>query len=113
MKKLAGAVILGLVVAGAALAQAPYSDLAAAGQPGAVKDVVKSEAGLATLMDRKVNTGTLNPFTLVLLSIATRTGADSPEDLAEHELEIVGAMRYRRDYLGDESLSQPVGRIKP
>lgn len=74
-----------------------------------VSDVVKSEAGLATLMDRKVNTGNTSPLASVLQRIADDTQATSASDLAAHEEEIVAALKFRRDFLADSTLTQPNG----
>ena len=75
---------------------------------GKVSDIIKSEAGLATLMDRKVNTGKLDPLAAVLSDIATTSNVTSFSDLASHELEIIQKMKYRKNYLEDATLSQPV-----
>jgi len=74
---------------------------------GKVSDFVRSEAGLAILMDRKVNTGKIDPLPSVLSQVATETGCHSPEELASHEREIVLACRYRKDYTQDPTLTQP------
>ena len=74
---------------------------------GKVSDIVKSEAGMATLMDRKVNTGNITMLTSVVSQIATQTHPESFADLAKYEYEIVDKMRYRTNYLADASLSQP------
>ena len=75
---------------------------------GKVSDFIKSEAGMATLMDRKVNTGHLEPLTAILSDIATQANVSSLSDLASHEFEIVQRMKYRKNYLDDMTLSQPV-----
>lgn len=74
---------------------------------GKVSDVVKSEAGLATLMDRKVHTGRLDPLKQVLESIASTNSVTSFADLAKWEQEVVEKLKNRKSYLGDESLTQP------
>lgn len=74
---------------------------------GKVSDVVKSEAGLATLMDRKVHTGRLDPLKQVLESIASANELTSFSDLAKWEQEVVEKLKNRKSYLGDETLSQP------
>ncbi len=74
-----------------------------------VGDVVRSEAGLATLMDRKVNTGGLGSLSSVVQCVANDTGASSVDELAAHEMEIIEAMAYRKDFLAEASLSQPFG----
>ncbi len=85
-----------------------------AGQPvaGKVSDFVHSEAGMATLMDRKVNTGKLDPLQTVLDQLVAQLSATQVQikaltDLAPYERDIDVAMKYRKDYLADTSLSQP------
>ena len=70
-------------------------------------DVVRSEAGLATLMDRKVHTGSLDPFVQVVTDIFATHKLSKPEDLSRFERDIVAAIRHRKDYLADASLVQP------
>lgn len=77
-----------------------------------VGDVVKSEAGLAILMDRKVNTGRTDPLASVLQRVADESKATCAEDLAAYEDQIVAAVRFRRDFLRDEALSQPVASTR-
>lgn len=77
-----------------------------------VGDVVKSEAGLAILMDRKVNTGRTDPLASVLQKVADESKATCAEDLAAYEDQIVAAVRFRRDFLKDEALSQPVASAR-
>ena len=74
---------------------------------GRVRDFIKSEAGMATLMDRKVNTGSFGPLVTTLQKLALEKGLAKFEDFAKHEREIVVALKYRKDYLADKSLSQP------
>ncbi len=74
---------------------------------GKVSDVIKSEAGLATLMDRKVNTGNLSQLSDLLSTVADRIHATSLADLAPYEADIVVAMKYRQNYLADPTLTQP------
>lgn len=80
---------------------------------GKIADIVKSEAGMATLMDRKVNTGTLEPLPTVLALIAGENGIQKFEDLAKFERDIVAAMKFRKDYLADGNLTQPGPAKKP
>jgi hypothetical protein len=75
--------------------------------PVRVRDVVKSEAGLAILMDRKVNTGGTGPLNSVMQRVADECQASCAADLANHEDEIVSAMKFRRNFLEDLTLSQP------
>lgn len=74
---------------------------------GKVSDVFKSEAGIATLMDRKVNTGTIAPILPVLARFAKENKVREIKELAKYEQEIVKAIRFRRDFLSDKSISQP------
>jgi hypothetical protein len=74
---------------------------------GLVSDFVKSEAGLAMLMDRKVNTGKLDPLPAVLAQIAAEVKPQTLADLAPYERDIIAAVKYRKDYLADNSLTQP------
>ena len=76
---------------------------------GRVSDIIKSEAGLATLMDRKVNTGHLDPLLSVVTDVARSSNIQDFSDLANHEMEIVQRMKYRKNYLDDSTLTQPVG----
>ncbi len=74
---------------------------------GKVSDVVKSEAGLTTLFDRKVNRGTIAPFPDVLARIMTAHNLTKLEDATQYEREIIQACKYRTDFLSDPTLSQP------
>jgi hypothetical protein len=74
---------------------------------GRVSDVVRSEAGLAVLMDRKVNTGKLGNITEVLAELAQAVNARTLADLAAYERWVIDALKYRKDYFTDSSLSQP------
>lgn len=73
-----------------------------------VSDVVRTEAGLATLMDRKVNTGRIDPLPSVVKQMIEATGARTADELALYEKEILEQLRYRKNYLDDVTLSQPV-----
>jgi hypothetical protein len=72
-----------------------------------VGDVVRSEAGLAILMDRKVHRGSLAPLATVIAAVARDCHADSVDAIAAHELSIDQAMTYRADFLSNTTLSQP------
>lgn len=80
---------------------------------GPVSAFIKSEAGMATLMDRKVNTGNIEPLPIVVALIAAENGVQKIEDLARFERDIVAAMKFRKDYLADPTLSQPGPARKP
>lgn len=72
-----------------------------------VSEIFRSEAGMATLMDRKVNTGKLDPLADVLAKLVADRGLSSLHDAGAHELELVRKMRYRTDYTLDKTLGQP------
>jgi hypothetical protein len=74
---------------------------------GHVGDIVRSEAALATLMDRKVNTGGLAPLNAVLTEVASAHGAARIADLAKYEAEVMRRMKYRRDFSKTLTLTQP------
>ncbi|MBC7807283.1 MAG: hypothetical protein H7145_14170 [Akkermansiaceae bacterium] len=72
-----------------------------------VGDVVRSEAGMATLMDKKVNRGNIRDFADVAGKIMTERGLTDTRDLSKYERSLIAAMKYRGDFLADKSLSQP------
>ncbi len=74
---------------------------------GRVLDVVRSQAGLATLFDRKVNRGNTDPLQAVVAAVMSKYGLKSLEEAAAYEREIVALLKYRHDFLADASLSQP------
>jgi hypothetical protein len=74
---------------------------------GRVADIIKSESGMATLMDRKVNTGKIDPFLEVVSDIAQTHDIKKFQDLARFERDIIAALKYRKDYLVDNSLKHP------
>jgi hypothetical protein len=74
---------------------------------GKVSDVIHSEAGLATLFDRQVNRGNINPFPTVLARVMQEHNLTSIADAAAYEQEIVAKCRYRSDFLKNPHLSQP------
>jgi hypothetical protein len=76
---------------------------------GKVGDVIRSEAGMATLFDRKVNTGNINALIKVSSQVAAEHHCQSLSDLAKYEKEIVNGVRYRLDFTQDLTLSQPAG----
>lgn len=73
-----------------------------------VRDVFKSEAGLATLMDRKVNTGKLEPLGEYLFDLVKQTGITDLKEASKYEWALTRAMQWREDYLKLPTLSQPV-----
>lgn len=74
---------------------------------GKVSDFIKSEAGMATLYDRKVNTGNINPTAQVVERIIRQRNLRQLSDLIPYEREVVAALKYRTDFLADAQLSQP------
>ena len=74
---------------------------------GKVSDVITSEAGIATLFDRKVNRGSIAPFAEVLTKVMAAHHLVQLKDAVPYEKEIVAALKYRTDYLQDPTLSQP------
>ncbi|MFY7952972.1 MAG: hypothetical protein ACOVT5_10720, partial [Armatimonadaceae bacterium] len=76
---------------------------------GTVADIVRSEAGMATLVDRKVNTGNLGTFADVVARVAREQGCRDLNDLRSYERLIVTGLRHRVNYLDDSKLSQPEG----
>jgi hypothetical protein len=72
-----------------------------------VSTIIKSEAGLATLMDRKVNRGNIRLLNDIASKVAEKYKVMRIEDLAKYEYEIVQALKFRTDFLTDTSLSQP------
>lgn len=79
------------------------------GKPTQVKvcQIVRSEAGLATLFDRKVNTGNIRVLGSICERICAEQGLDSIEDLASCEYDIIRAMTYRTNFLSSADLTLP------
>lgn len=74
---------------------------------GKVSDVIKSEAGMATLFDRKVNRGSIEPITDVVGRIMADHNLTTLSAASDYEREIIQALKYRTDFLKDQTLSQP------
>ncbi len=72
-----------------------------------VSDLVKSEAGMATLMDRKVNRGNIREINAVAARIMQEKKLTNLADVARYERLLIEGMKYRGDYLKDPKLSQP------
>ncbi len=72
-----------------------------------VSDVIKSEAGMATLMDRKVNRGNIREINDVMEQLQRECSVKSLEELSKYERRIIVAMKYRADYLSEKNLTQP------
>lgn len=74
---------------------------------GRVSDVFRTEAGIATLMDRKVNTGNLGQLEDLVAATMRSYGFRSLREVAQVERQLVRAMTYRKSYLSVANLSQP------
>jgi hypothetical protein len=74
---------------------------------GKVSDVIRSEAGMATLFDRKVNRGNIAPFGDVVARVMAARRLSGLADASRYERDIVREMKYRADFLADKSLGQP------
>jgi hypothetical protein len=74
---------------------------------GTLGDIITSEAGLATILDRKINTGNVRPLADVVADVLASHGGKKFADVKPYEREIVTRMKYRKDFLADRSLGQP------
>jgi len=74
---------------------------------GKVSDIIKSEAGMATLFDRSVNTGNIRLLNTVLPKLMAEKRLTALEQLPPYESEIIKRMKWRHDFLLDTSLSHP------
>lgn len=72
-----------------------------------VRDIFRTEAGMATLMDRKVNTGRLAGLNEAVQAVMQRNGLDSIQKAAAFEYDLIRRMQYRKDYLKDIVLLKP------
>ncbi len=72
-----------------------------------VGDLVRSEAGLATLMEQKVHKGGYPTLGPTLTAVASEYRVLSPEQLVSLEAVVVQRMKDRMDFLQDPTLSQP------
>jgi hypothetical protein len=75
---------------------------------GRVKDVVHSEAGIATLLEAKINTGKLSQkFRRAVQMAADKYKTSTWRELARHEYEIVSLSKNRASFLDQPGLRQP------
>lgn len=74
---------------------------------GKASEVVKSEAGMATLFDRKVNRGSISPLADVVADVMNKYGLKNLAEASVYEREIIGQLKYRVDFLKDETLTRP------
>lgn len=72
-----------------------------------VSDIIKSEAGMATLMDRKVNRGNIRPLGPAVEKLMREKKLTKIDEIATHERAIIEAMKYRGEFLADKTLTQP------
>lgn len=72
-----------------------------------VSDVVHSEVGLATVMDRLINTGGLGPLADAVTTVAAQIQAKSPFDVANAEDLLVAQLTYRKDFSAVANLQRP------
>jgi hypothetical protein len=75
---------------------------------GHIGDVLRSEAGMATAFDRKVNTGHAAPeVAAAVASVMAAHELTTLADVAPYEREVITALKYRADFLADKTLTQP------
>ena len=76
---------------------------------GKVGDIIRSEAGLATLLDRKINTGNWRPLEEVVARVMAshKCPCKTVTEACDYEREIVTALKYRTDFLSDPTLAKP------
>ncbi|MGC4046142.1 MAG: hypothetical protein QM758_20320 [Armatimonas sp.] len=80
---------------------------------GTIGQVVKSEAGLATLLDRKINTGNTRPLEDVVGQVMQAHSLTTLAEVAPYEKEIVAKMEYRTNFLERSDLQQPPAPPEP
>ncbi|MDK3157594.1 hypothetical protein QPK87_13560 [Kamptonema cortianum] len=74
---------------------------------GKVKDIFKTEAGIATLMDRKVNTGKFGDLVERVAEMMTTYGFQSLGEVSKAEHQLIRALTFRKNYLEAANLSKP------
>ena len=72
-----------------------------------LSDLIKSEAGLATFFDRKVNRGNIDPLAEIISRTMVAHNVNNLSDVARFEREVIAACRYRSNFLLDPTLKQP------
>ncbi|MBC8102413.1 MAG: hypothetical protein H7Z41_07475 [Cytophagales bacterium] len=79
------------------------------GTPQAVKvsDLIRSEAGMATLFDRKVNTGNIRLLGEVVIRFMRERGLSQPVQVLPYERALIPLLKWRTNFLADPSLAQP------
>lgn len=76
-----------------------------------ISKFITSEAGLATLMDRLVNRGTIDPLPEVVSSLAKENNITTISGLNSLEKLIIERMTYRHDFLAVSNLTQPQNNL--
>ena len=72
-----------------------------------LSDFVRTEAGKAVFLDRKVNTGNIGGTSAALQAIADAAKVDTVEELAKYEALLIKCMYYRFDPMKTEDLAKP------
>ncbi len=72
-----------------------------------IGDVFKSEAGLATVMDKLLNTGRIDKVVRCINAVIAKHKIKSVNQIKNHEREIIKLSKYRKDFLQDSTLSKP------
>jgi hypothetical protein len=72
-----------------------------------ISQFITSEAGIATLMDRLVNRGSIDPLSSVVSNLAKANNITSISGLVSLEKQIIQQLTYRHDFLAVSTLSQP------
>ncbi|WP_395088621.1 hypothetical protein [Armatimonas sp.] len=80
---------------------------------GTISDVIKSEAGLATLLDRKINTGNIRPFVDIVAKVMADNKLKTLAQATKYEKPIVAELTYRRSFLEEPTLGQPPAPPSP
>jgi hypothetical protein len=74
---------------------------------GRASDVIRSEAGLATLFDRSVNIGNIRVLNVEVQKVMQENKLETLAQVAPFEREIIRRLKWRGDFLADKTLSQP------
>ncbi len=70
-------------------------------------EVFRSQAGMATVMDRLVNTGDVSAVLAVVRDRAVASGAKGAADLSNQESRLIRELRYRQDFMLLAGLTKP------
>jgi hypothetical protein len=73
-----------------------------------VSDVIRSEAGMATLFDRKVNTGNIRILGDVVTRLMQERRLTDIKQVLPYERMLIPQLRWRTDFLADPTLQQPL-----